>query len=187
MDDSSNNNQSALDRLRGGDDVQDDSSETGLERANQELQVRADPRRVTPGKIVWPWSREARARSAARDLSVEAQLDIFKDDLRAIRIAREVLSRAATMRAVQAAETAIFEIRCLGESARFAVVNRTHLEMTRQFLLQLETIEGFRGRVTPEILDALKERALSEFSTRMNRASKSDFEFSKDDILKIKP
>ena len=36
--------------------------------------------------------------------SFEARLEIFKDDLRAIRIANEVLNRAATMRAVEAAE-----------------------------------------------------------------------------------
>ena len=57
----------------------------------------------------------------------------------------------------------------------------------RAIHVQLEAIEGFRGRVTPEILDALKERALTEFSNRMNRASKADFEFSKNDILRIKP
>jgi hypothetical protein len=52
---------------------------------------------------------------------------------------------------------------------------------------QLEAIENFRGRLTPEILDALKERALNEFTARMNRASKADLEFSKAEILKLKP
>jgi hypothetical protein len=58
--------------------------------------------------------------------------------------------------------------------------------MTRQFLEQLESIESFHGRVSNEILDALKERALNEFTARMNRASKADVEFSKSDILKLK-
>jgi hypothetical protein len=165
----------------------EETAETSLERVSQELQIRSDPNRIAAGAISWPWSREARARTQARDLSLQARLDIFKDDLRSIRIANEVLNRAATMRAVEAAETAIFEIRCLGETARFAILNRTHLEMTRQFLSQLETLEGFRGRVTTEILDALKERALNEFTARMNRASKADVEFSKADILKLKP
>lgn len=176
----------ALDELRRAS-PDDKTSETSLERVSQELQIRSDPNRVAAGAITWPWSREGRARSQARDLSIQARLDIFKDDLRSIRIANEVLNRAATMRAVEAAETAIFEIRCLGETARFAILNRTHLEMTRQFVSQLETLEGFRGRVTTEILDALKERALNEFTARMNRASKSDVEFSKADILKLKP
>jgi len=176
----------ALDELRGASDGEE-ASETSLERVSQELQIRSDPNRVAAGAISWPWSREARARSQARDLSLQARLDIFKDDLRSIRIANEVLNRAATMRAVEAAETAIFEIRCLGETARFAILNRTHLEMTRQFVGQLEILEGFRGRVTTEILDALKERALNEFTARMNRASKADVEFSKADILKLKP
>jgi hypothetical protein len=176
----------ALDELRSAT-PDEPAAETSLARVSQEIQVRSNPNRVAAGTITWPWSREARARSEARDLSVQARLDIFKDDLRSIRIANEVLNRAATMRAVEAAETAIFEIRCLGETARFAILNRTHLEMTRQFLSQLETLEGFRGRVTTEILDALKERALNEFTARMNRASKADVEFSKADILKLKP
>jgi hypothetical protein len=189
MDDpSSPKNRGALDRLRSAGIVFEDSPESNMRQVNQELQARADPERVAPkSSLLRPWSREARARETARDLSVEARLDIFKDDLRSIRIAREVLSRAAMMRAVQAAETAIFEIQCMGETARFAIVNRVQLEMTQQFTAQLEAIESFRGRVTPEILDALKERALTEFSNRMNRASKADFEFSKNDILKIKP
>lgn len=188
MSDLSLKNHAALDGLRGGGNASNDSTESSLERANQELQVRADPSRVAPvSSFLWPWSREARARVKAHELSIEARLDIFKDDLRSIRIAREVLSRAATMRAVQAAETAIFEIQCIGETARFALLNRTHLEMTQHFLAQLESLEAFRGRVTPEILDALKERALTEFSARMNRASKADFEFSKNEILKVKP
>src|SRR5437667_8676759 len=174
----------ALDQLRCAPG--EDAAEK-LERVSHELRVRSDPARVVPGRALeMPWSPEARARSQARAASIEARFDIFKDDLRAIRIANEVLNRAATMRAVEAAETAIFEIRCAGESARFAILNRAHLEMTRQFLMQLETLEGFRGRVSNEILDALKERALSEFSARMNRASKADIEFSKNEILKLK-
>ncbi len=159
-----------------------------IERLGHELRVRSDPSRVVSGRAaVLPFSREARARSQARDASLQARLDIFRDDLRAIRIANEVLNRAATMRAVEAAETAIFEFRCLGESVRFAILNRTHLEMTRQFLDQLEGIESFRGRVSNEVLDALKERALNEFSVRMNRASKADIEFSKSEILRLRP
>lgn len=175
----------ALDRLRS---LSDESEKPSVERVSRELRVRADPDQVSPNRrFELPWSREAQARSRARDLSLEARLDIFRDDLRAIRIANEVLNRAATMRAVEAAETAIFEIRTLGETARFAILNRTHLEMTRHFVVQLESIETFRGRLSPEVLDALKERALNEFTARMNRASKADIEFAKADILKLKP
>ena len=167
--------------------IDEDSVEQSLQRVSRDLRVRSDPDQVVSSRsLEVPWSREARARSRARDLSLEARLDIFRDDLRAIRIANEVLNRAATMRAVEAAESAIFEIRSLGETARFAILNRTHLEMTRQFLAHLESIEAFQGRVSVEILDALKERTLNEFIARMNRASKADIEFSKSEILKLK-
>jgi hypothetical protein len=177
--------QSALDQLRSGGS--EDDSACRIEQVSQELQVRSDPNRVVATRpFELPWSPEARVRSQARAAALEARLDIFRDDLRSIRIANEVLNRAATMRAVEAAETAIFEIRCLGETARFAILNRTHLEMTQHFLAQIEAIEGFRGRVSNEIIDALKERALAEFTARMNRASKADIEFAKNDILKLK-
>lgn len=175
-----------LEQLRWG--ALEQNATEKLERLSDELRMRSDPDRVVAGRGPHlPWSREGRARLEARQASLQARLDIFRDDLRAIRIANEVLNRAATMRAVEAAETAIFEIRCAGETARLAILNRTHLEMTRQFLAQLEAIEGFRGRVSAEVLDALKERALNEFCARMNRASKADVEFSKSEILRLKP
>ena len=168
----------------GGADVEEPS----IARVSREIQLRADPARVTPTRSLrLPWTPEARVHTKAREAALEARLDIFRDDLRAIRIANEVLNRAATMRAVEAAEIAIFEIRNLGETARLAVTNRTQLEMARQFIAQLESIETFRGRLTPEILDALKERALNEFTERLTRASRSDLSFAKSDILGLKP
>ncbi len=175
-----------LDQLRS---VPAPRTKPSVEHVSRELQHRADPDRVVPAGrgMVWPWSERARIRGRARQASLEARLEIFNDDLRAIRIANEVLNRAATMRAVEAAEIAIFEIRALGETTRLAILNRAQLDMTRQFVTQLEMIEGFRGRLTDEIVDALKERALTEFTERMNRASKADVEFAKADILRLKP
>ena len=174
-----------LDQLRSLPEVRPRPS---VERVSRELQHRTDPERVVPAiGIELPWSEAARVRARARQSSFEARLEIFKDDLRAIRIANEVLNRAATMRAVEAAEIAIFEICSLGETTRLAILNRAQLDMTRQFVEQIESIETFRGRLTDEILDALKERALTEFTERMNRASKADLEFAKGDILKLKP
>jgi hypothetical protein len=164
-----------------------DAAET-LEELSREMRLRSNPDRVAQGGLFsLPWSSEARARSEARQASLRARLDIFRDDLRAIRIANEVLNRAATMRAIEAAETAIFEIRCVGEAARLAILNRAQLAMTRQWLSQLEAIESFRGRISAEVLDALKERSLNEFCERMNRASKADVEFTKSEILRLKP
>lgn len=162
--------------------------EPSIARVSREIQLRADPARVAPARpLRMPWTLEARVHTKAREAALEARLDVFRDDLRAIRIANEVLNRAATMRAVEAAEIAIFEIRNLGETARLAISNRAQLEMTRQFVAQLESIETFRGRVTPEILEALKERAFTEFTERLTRASRSDLSFAKADILGLKP
>lgn len=173
-----------LDQLR----TLPDRSRPSVERVSRELQHRTDPERVLPADgVELPWSDAARVRRRAREASFEARLEVFQDDLRAIRIANEVLNRAATMRAVEAAEVAIFEIRSLGETTRLAIVNRAQLEMTRHFMSQLESIETFRGRLTEEVLDALKERALTEFTERVNRASKTDLEFAKAEILRLKP
>ena len=83
------NNPLALDRLRSAGVVFEDSAESNLDQVNQELQMRGDPDRVAAkSSRLWPWSGEAKARDAAQELSVQARLDIFKDDLRSIRIAR---------------------------------------------------------------------------------------------------
>src|SRR5262249_27654069 len=101
------------------------------------------------------------------------------------RIANEVLNRAATMYAVEAAESTIFEIRCSGEAARYAILNQAQLEMTRDFLAQLQAYESFRGQASPEVIDTMKARALDDFTTRMNRTCKADVEFSKSEILRL--
>ncbi|MEZ5352301.1 MAG: hypothetical protein R2762_06655 [Bryobacteraceae bacterium] len=155
---------------------------------SRDLLARMDPGAVAaPGALSLPWSAERKAHAAARDASLAARLDIFKDDLRAIRMANEVLTRAATMRAVEAAEAAIFEIRTLGEIIRLSLVNRAHLEMTREFTRQLERLEEFRGQLPVELLDALKERALDEFTNRMARASKADLEFGREQLVRWNP
>jgi hypothetical protein len=185
VDDAGGSSVDVLDQLRS---FPESRPRPSVERVSRELQDRSDPDRVAgPTGLELPWSERARVRAKARQSAFEARLEIFKDDLRAIRIANEVLNRAATMRAVEASEIAIFEIRCLGETTRLAILNRAQLDMTRQFVVQLESIETFRGRLTDEVLDALKERALTEFTERMNRASKADLEFCKADILRLKP
>jgi hypothetical protein len=159
-----------------------------LRQVSRELLARMDPDAVaSPAPLSAPWSPERRARAEARVASLAARLDIFRDDLRAIRMANEVLSRAATMRAVEAAEAAILEIRTLGETIRLSLINRAHFEMTRLFTAHLERLEQFRGRLPAEIIDALKERALEEFTNRMNRASKSDLEFGREQLVDWSP
>jgi len=177
----------ALDRIRLSG-TPDHGEQPTIEQVNQELCLRAEPGQVTaPHRFELPWSPEAKARTRARTIALEARLDGFRDTLRAIRAAREALNRAATVRAFEAAERAILEIRAAGEAGRLAIVNRTHLQMTAQFLEQIEALEQFKGRTSPEILDALKERALNEFTTRMNRASKSDVELASGGLLRVKP
>jgi hypothetical protein len=173
-----------LARLRSGES----EPEADLEEVSRELRHRLDPNSVAPRQAIveMPWSPNARARATAHQASLEARLDIFRDDLRAIRIANEVLNRAATMRAVSAAEAAIFEIRTTGETLRYALLSRAQFEMTRQFTAHLARLETFRDRLPAEVIDALKERALAEFTTSMNRAARSDLEFDKPQILKLK-
>lgn len=72
-DPSSLNNRTALERLRSAGLVFEDSGESSLEQVGQELQMRGDPDRVArKSSRLLPWSREARARSEARDLSIQA-------------------------------------------------------------------------------------------------------------------
>ena len=185
-DDTSLKNHGALERLRSAGVVFEDSAESNLAQVNQELQMRADPDRVAAkSSRLWPWSREAKARNTAQELSVQARLDIFKDDLRSIRIARPK-PRCDDAGCSSCGDRHFRDSMPRRDGAIFDHQPNAAGD-DRAIHVQLEAIEGFRGRVTPEILDALKERALTEFSNRMNRASKADFEFSKNDILRIKP
>lgn len=153
-------------------------AEPALERVQRQLRERADPTVVFPRSLFEsPWSPAADVRRQARQSSIAARLDLFRDDLQSIRAARHAIGRAASAQAMEAAETAVFEIRSVGESTRFAILNRTHLDMTAQFLNRLEQIDGFRSRLSPELLDALRERALEEFTAAMNRASKIETRF----------
>ena len=178
------NDEQALQAIRSNiDDSRDE-----LRRVGQELLLRADPNQVAPpGRFEMPWAPERRARLEARDAALDARLDLFRDDLRSIRIANEVLNRASTMRAVEAAEATIFEVHSRSESFRLHIINSVQFAMTQEFIAHIERLETFRERMPSEILDALKERALNEFTSRMNRASKSDVEFPKQEILKLKP
>ena len=144
-----------------------------VERVIREWKDRSDPGSVVKSGVL-PWSADARTRAAAKKLATEARLDIFQDDLQALRSVKQILNRAATARANEAVQTVVFEIRCAAEAARYALLNRAQLEITRHFVAQLEAYDAYRGRVSPEMLDALKERALVEYSNRMNRTSKCD-------------
>lgn len=162
----------ALDALRV---PTDDAQVPSLSGMLSELRERSDPNQVaSPRQIEWPWSAGARARTQARALALDASVEIFRDNLRAIRTAHEVLNRAATARAIEAAETAVLDIHAQGESARLGIINRVHIEMTREFIAHLDRLDALRGRLPAEVLDALRERALNEFTGRMNRAARRD-------------
>lgn len=132
---------------------------------------------VSGRRAVWPWSRDSSSCAAAEDDVLEARLQVVLD----------VLNRAATLRAIEAAELAVFEARTTGESARMAVMARAQIAMTEQFARHLAAIDDFRGRLTDEIIDALKQRALADFTDRMNRLAGADVTFNKDGLLVLVP
>lgn len=162
------------------------SGEVAGDAADQ-IRLRSDPSFALPRRpFETPWSPEAKARNHARDLSIQARLDAFRDDLQALRTAHRALTRSAVMRAVEAAEGAIFEIRARGETLRYRLLNRVHIEMTQDFINQLSVVESLRDRLpSPQLADALKQRALEEFTARINRSSKADLAFDKTGLMDL--
>lgn len=135
---------------------------------------RADPQAAFPrSAFELPWSHEAKLRDQARKLTLQADFDVFRSDLNSLRAAREAFGRVA---AQCEAETAAFEMRCRQETHRYEIVSRDHLDLAQRFMAKLEAFEAFRGRpgASPEMIDAMKERALEEFVACMNRISKID-------------
>jgi hypothetical protein len=132
----SDDERNLLDRLRGA--AEPTPGEQALDRARDELGRVADPAaRVKPNRIRWPWSPSARAMRAARQASVQAQLDVYLNDLDVLRAARQAVSRVTAFRAIEAAECAIFELRSQGEALRHAMLARTHSELTARFAAEL--------------------------------------------------
>jgi hypothetical protein len=164
---------------------QPDSTAAGhnLETVREEVEVMGDPRSYPALGAFWPWSKAGRE---AEELRRQAELDLFRCTLETVRQARQTLDQAAGLRVVEAAEAFVFEVRAQGERRRFQLLTDAHREMTVLFLEQLRWIEEQRGACSAEMLDALKERALSELTAAMNRLSKSDVEFDRKPFLGVK-
>ncbi len=175
-----------LSALTGPGDADSPATETDRAAAD-EVHLRTDPSFALPrGAFEMPWSPEAKARVRARELSIQARVDAFRDDLKALRIAHRALTRSAILRVIESAEGAIFEIRTRNETVRYRLLNRAHIQMTEDFLGQLAVIESLRGRLpSPQLADALKQRALEEFTAGINRASKADLVFDKKGLMDL--
>jgi len=102
---------------------------------------------------------------------LQTGVDIFRDNIEVMRAAGRALASVAAVRAHEAASAAKFELRARGQVVRLALLNRVHLDLAHEFIAQIERIELLRGRIPPEIVDAMKERAFSEFTAGVNRAS----------------
>ena len=164
------------------------SGSTEIDRAAVgEVRLRSDPSFALPrGAFEMLWSPESGARRKARDLSIQARLDAFADDLKALRTAHRALTRAAILRVVESAEGTIFEIRACGATRRYRLLNREHVKMTEDFIEQLSRIEALRDRLpSPQLADALKQRALEEFTAGINRASKAELAFDKTGLMDL--
>lgn len=177
----------ALLRLRTGIDS-GETTRGELDRVGELMQRLSDPARVAgPGpRNPLPWSPQAKAVKAAEQASIDARLEVFQDDLKSIRAANRILNRISMAHAVETARAAIFEIRARGELVRYEILNETHRELTSLFLSQIESIESLRDRMPAEMLDAMKERALNEFTAKMNRVSRAEAALSKIDPARLK-
>ena len=153
-----------------------------LELVREELEVMGNPRsHPFLGGTFWPWAKAswpwAKMSREADDLRRQAELGLYRRTLETICQARRALDQAAGLRVVEAAEAFVLEVRSEGERHRFQLLTEVQREMTVLFLDQLRWIEEQRGACSSEMLDALKQRALSELTAAMNRLSKSDVEF----------
>ena len=145
-----------------------------IEAVHADLRRRADPlRALERRRFETPWSPEAKARAEARSAVLTLKLDVFRDDLASVRATAHSLSAASAAIASEATRTAIFELRCAGETRRFTILSRAHADLAAIFMAQIERCESFRGRTSTEVLDAMKERSFEEFVAAMNRISQA--------------
>jgi hypothetical protein len=122
--------------------------------------------------IALPWTAEARLRDAAGQMERSTRLDIYRHRLQSMLEAHKALHLAAVDKARLQADTIRHNSSCEQTRLRAEAADREEALLLGAFLKKLEYYETMRDRLPVEILDALRERALEQFTQRANSLPK---------------
>jgi hypothetical protein len=171
-----------------GKSVSDVTMKTGGLTATQreDLEKKSDPGFVA-GKSRNPFSLQSKMRRAAEQSAFEGRLEIFKDQIQAVRKSNELLNRAAIAQVAVAAETFLTGLVADAERIKHSVKQDALSGLTDRLEQKLIELDGRRKRaiLLPDMIDALQERAITDFAASAAKIAEVDVVFAKDKLLSI--
>lgn len=159
-----------------------------VRQQREDLDRKADPSMVVDRKRAWnPFSMHAKMRRAAEEAALATRLDIFKDQLLAVRKTNEVLSRGAITEVAIAVED--YLTRILAESAtnKYRFRHEASLKLKRVFAEKLADLqaEAQRKVINEDMLEAMINASYMEFAEESARLGKINVEFDKTQLLSV--
>ncbi len=136
----------------------------------QSLESRAWPDWLL--RLARPWKGEGKTELGADEIDRRARLAQYKDWQDAVGEARQLLLKAGVARARLTAETLEREWECRQVRLRAIAADREEGLLLDLFRARLKAIDGLGQNLPPEITDALRERALEQFTLAANRMRK---------------
>jgi hypothetical protein len=171
-----------------GKSVSDVTMKTGGLTATQkeDLEKKSDPGFVA-GKSRNPFSLQSKMRRAAEQSAFEGRLEIFKDQIQAVRKSNELLNRAAIAQVAVAAETFLTGLVADAERIKHSVKQDAIDGLTDRLEQKLIDLDGRRKRgVLPaDMIEALQDRAINDFAISAGKITEVDVVFAKDKLLSI--
>lgn len=152
----------------------------------EDLEKKSDPGFVA-GRSLNPFSLQSRMRRSAEQAAFEGRLEIFRDQIGAVRKSNELLNRAAIAQVAVAAETFLTGLVADAEKIKHGVKQDAIDGITdrlEQKLMDLD-VRRNRGVLPPDMLEALQDRALSDFAASAAKIIEVDVVFQKDKLLSI--
>jgi hypothetical protein len=152
----------------------------------EELDKKADPNFVAP-KSWNPFSQRARMYRSAEKAAYDGRLEMFRDQIQAVRKSNEVLNRASIAQIATAAETfltglAADAVRLKHKVRQDALEGRT--DGLEQALISLDERRK-RGVIPLDMIEALQSNALNAFAADAAKIVAMDVVFKKEKLLSI--
>jgi hypothetical protein len=159
-----------------------------VRQQREELDRKADPSMVVEKKRAWnPFSMHAKMRRAAEEAALTARLEIFRDNLLAVRKTNEVLSRGAITEVAIAVEDYLTRILAESASNKYRFRHEASLKMKKVFTEKLADLqaEAQRKVINEDMLEAMINAAYLEFAEESAKLGKINVEFDKTQLLSV--
>jgi hypothetical protein len=159
---------------------------TRVTAQREDLEKKSDPNFVA-AKDWNPFSQQARMRRSAEKAAYEGKLEIFRDQIQAVRKSNEVLNRGAIAQVAIAAETfltgLIADAERLKHKVRQSALEGRTDDLEQELISLDERLK--RGVVPADMIEALQNNALNVFAADAAKIAAVDVVFKKERLLSI--